>query len=156
MFTGDDLLAELINRFARLHGLYQLLARVRILTGYQPFILFAAHFTFEFPLVGETTSPASFNFSGLAVVVVFRVRELLLVIVQRLPCRNRSAHCHHGPQPQNRVSSESASWGAISSSSTCSCSSALAGAGAGSGCRGSPTGRGCRSTKAAARFGRLM
>src|SRR5689334_24051846 len=120
MLTGDDLLTELVNRFARLHGLDQLLARVRILTGNQAFILFTRHFTFEFPLVGETATPASFNFTGFAVVVVFGVGELLLVIVQRLPCRNCSAHGHHGPQPQNRVSSESASWGAISSSSTCS------------------------------------
>src|SRR5689334_2142710 len=136
MFTGDDLLAELVNRFTRLYGLDQLFARVRILTGYQPFILFARHFAFEFPLVGETTTPASFNFTGFAVVVVPGVGELLLVIVQRLPCRNRSAHRHHGAQPQNLVSSESASWGAISSSSTCSCSCALAGSCAGSGCRG--------------------
>src|SRR5690242_134351 len=117
MFTGDDLLAELVNRFARLHGLYQLLARVRILTGNQPFVLFARHFAFKVPLVGETTTPAALNLTSFVVVVVFRVGELLLVIVQRLPCRNRSAHCHHGPQPQNRVSSVSASWGAISSSS---------------------------------------
>src|SRR5690349_10382712 len=141
MFTGDDLLAKLVNRFARLYGLYQLFARVRILTGNQPFVLFARHFAFEFPLVGETTTPASFNFSGFAVVVIFRIGELLLVVVQRLPCRNRSAHCHHGPHPQNRVSSGSASWGAISSSSTCSCSFALAVGCAGRGCRGSATGR---------------
>src|SRR5689334_22086438 len=142
MFTGDDRLTELVNRFARLDGLYQLFSCVRILTGYQSFILFAAHFAFEVPLVGETTTPTALNFSGFAVIVVPGVGELLLVIVQRLPCRNRSAHCHHGPQLQNRVSSGSASWGAISSSSTCSCSFALAGGCAGSGCRGSPTGRG--------------
>src|ERR1043165_6952673 len=142
MLTGDDLLTKLVNRFTRLHGLYQLLARVGILTGNQSLVLFARNFAFEFPLVGETTSPASFNLASFAVVIVFRVGELLLVIVQRLPCRNRSAHRHHGPQPQNRVSSGSASWGAISSSSTCSCSSALAGECAGSVCRGSPTGRG--------------
>src|ERR1051326_1149562 len=99
MLTGDDLLAELVNRFTRLHGLYQLLASVRILTGDQSFILFARHFAFEFPLVGETATPASFNFAGFAVVVVFGVGELLLVIVQRLSCRNRSAHCHHGAPP---------------------------------------------------------
>src|ERR1044072_7159289 len=141
MFTGDDLLAELVNRFSRLHGLDQLFASVRILTGNQSLVLLAAHFAFEVPLVGETTTPAALNFTGFAVVVVFRVGELLLVVVQRLPCRNRSAHCHHGPQPQNRVSSESAFWGVISSSSTCSCSFALAGACAGSGSRGSATGR---------------
>src|SRR5919205_663327 len=139
MFTRNDRLAELVNRFARLHGLYQLLARVRILTGYQPFVLFAGHFAFEVPLVGETTTPAALNLTGFAVIVVFRVGELLLVVVQRLPCGNRSAHCHHGPQPQNRVSSASAFWGAISSSSTSSCSFALAGACAGNACRGSPT-----------------
>src|ERR1044071_8655623 len=111
MFTGDDLLAELDNRFARLNGVYQLFARVRILTSYQSFILFARHFTFEVPVVRETTTPAALNLTGFAVVVVFRVGELLLVVIQRLPCRNRSAHCHHGPQPQNRVSSGSASWG---------------------------------------------
>src|SRR5690242_17808052 len=142
MFTRDHFLAELINCFARLHGLYQLFTCLRILTRNQPLILLAAHFAFEVPLVGETATPASLNFSCFAVVVVFGVGELLLVIVQRLPCRNRSAHCHHGPQPQNLVSSESASWGAISSSSTCSCSFALAGGCAGSGCRGSATGRG--------------
>src|ERR1043165_3417232 len=142
MFTGDDRPTELVNRFARLDGLYQLFSCVRILTGYQSFILFAAHFAFEFPLIGETTTPAALNLTGFPVVVVFRVGELLLVVIQRLPCRNRSAHCHHGPRPQNRLSSGSASWGAISSSSTCSCSSALAGECAGSVCRGSPTGRG--------------
>src|SRR5690242_16609759 len=142
MLTGDDLLAELINRFSRLHGLYQLFARVGILTGNQPFVLFARHFAFKVPLVGETSTPAALNLTRFAVIVVFRVGELLLVVVQRLPCRNRSAHRHHGPQPQNRVSSGSPSWGAISSSSTCSCSFALAGACAGSGCRGSSTGRG--------------
>src|SRR5690242_13541114 len=142
MLSGDDLLAELVNRFARLHGLYQLFARVGILTSYQPFVLFARHFTFELPLIGETATPASFNFSDFAVVVVFRVGELLLVIVQRLPCGYCSAHRHHGPPPQNRVSSGSASWGAISSSSTCSGSFVSAGECAGSGCRGSPTDRG--------------
>ena len=142
MFTGDDLLAELIHRFARLHGLDQLLARVGILTGNQPFVLFAAHFAFEVPVIGETTTPAALNLTGFAVIVVFRVGELLLVVVQRLPCGYCSAHRHHGPLPQKRVSSGSPSWGAISSSSTFSCSFALAGGCAGSGCRGAPTGRG--------------
>src|ERR1043166_478574 len=142
MFTRDDIPTELVNRFARLHGLDQLLASVGILTGNQSFILVARHFTFEVPLVGETTTPAALNLTGFAVIVVFRVGELLLVVVQRLPCGNCSAHCHHGPQPQNLVSSESASWGVISSSSACSCSFALAGGCAGSICRGSPTDRG--------------
>ena len=86
MFTRDNLLAELVDRFARLDGLYQLFTSVGILTSYQPFVLFARHFTFEFPLIGETATPATLNLTGFAVVVVFRVGELLLVVVQRLPC----------------------------------------------------------------------
>src|SRR5439155_25292505 len=81
--------------FSRLTRANELLASVRVLSGNQPFVLFASDFSFQSPLLGQSAIPLSTHFARFAVVVLLRADELLPVVILRLSSRERLTHRHH-------------------------------------------------------------
>src|SRR5205807_604461 len=57
MFASSDFVAVFIDLFSRFNRANQLLASVPVLSGHQPFVLFASDFAFQSPLLSQSAIP---------------------------------------------------------------------------------------------------
>src|SRR2546423_1699485 len=100
MLARSHFFSKIINYLPWRNRANELLTSMWVLSGNEPFVLFVLYFSLEIQFFSEPATPASFDFTGLAVVVLLSVGELLLVISVCLARRDGSAHRHHDCLPR--------------------------------------------------------